>query len=87
MKTDDWDKARPIPDAYSRINTLLQKTVYSDADKKEILKLLRKLGLGGDDEGRRYPRLRQNRAGSQAQREQARDRRQRWCRLDRLGSS
>jgi endonuclease/exonuclease/phosphatase family metal-dependent hydrolase len=47
--------------AQARINTLLRKAVYSDADRARILALLTTLGLRDDDNGSELVLLRQNR--------------------------
>lgn len=57
----DWSKGRPALEAYSRLNRLLNKLKYSDADKAEIVELLKKLGLNKRDDGGKYAQLRQNR--------------------------
>ena len=57
----DWDRGRPALEAYARINSLLNETVYTEADKREIRTLLRKLGLAKKDDGGPFALLRQNR--------------------------
>jgi hypothetical protein len=57
----DWSKGRPALEAYARINRLLNRLVYTPADKAEIAELLRKLGLNKKDDGGKYAQLRQNR--------------------------
>src|SRR5215216_6585723 len=56
-----WADGREILERYERINQLLTKPVYSDADKAEIKDLLRRLGLAKKDDGGRYAELRQAR--------------------------
>jgi endonuclease/exonuclease/phosphatase family metal-dependent hydrolase len=57
----DWSKGRPALEAYARINRLLNKLTYTNADKAEIVELLKKLGLNKKDDGGKYAQLRQNR--------------------------
>jgi hypothetical protein len=57
----NWEKGRPALEAYTRINTLLNQSVYTQADRSEICRLLRKLGLGKKDDGGVFAQLRQNR--------------------------
>jgi endonuclease/exonuclease/phosphatase family metal-dependent hydrolase len=45
----------------AKLNVLLQKECYTAADKKQILRLLKQLGLRNDDDGGEYALLRQNR--------------------------
>jgi endonuclease/exonuclease/phosphatase family metal-dependent hydrolase len=61
LAQQDWDRGRPALEAYTRINALLNKTVYTEADKAAIRELLRKLGLAKTDDGGRFALLRQNR--------------------------
>jgi endonuclease/exonuclease/phosphatase family metal-dependent hydrolase len=57
----NWKKGRPALEAYTRINTLLNKSAYTTEDKTEIRQLLRKLGLARKDDGGTFAQLRQNR--------------------------
>jgi hypothetical protein len=57
----NWEKGRPALEAYTRINTLLNKGVCTQEDKAEIRTLLRKLGLAKKDDGGTFAQLRQNR--------------------------
>ena len=48
---DDSDIHREVLDAHAEINTLFEKTVYSDSDKARMLVLLEQLGMLNDNEG------------------------------------
>ncbi len=54
-----WDEGREVLELHSRINELLQKSLYSDDDKSEIKDLLAKLGVAKKDDGGKYAELRQ----------------------------
>lgn len=60
MNLDEWSDGKDILAAYSRLNTLLQKPVYTPADKTKILVEIGKLGLNSADENK-FVILRQNR--------------------------
>ncbi len=60
MNLDEWSDGKEILAAYSRLNAILQKPVYTAADKTAILAELGKLGLTNADENK-YVILRQNR--------------------------
>ncbi|MCJ7443795.1 MAG: hypothetical protein MUO26_04575 [Methanotrichaceae archaeon] len=45
MNFPKWSKGQPILDAYNKLNTLLNKEVYTEADKQDILELLKTYGL------------------------------------------
>src|SRR5437667_3638138 len=60
MSLANWAAGKPILEQYTRVNKLIQKTVYSTADKAEILDALDKLGLKKKDDAK-YAILRQNR--------------------------
>jgi endonuclease/exonuclease/phosphatase family metal-dependent hydrolase len=60
MNKDSWAEGRPILEDYAKLNTILQKQQYSEADKTEIVELVGSLGLKSDDMGK-YAVLRQNR--------------------------
>jgi hypothetical protein len=57
----NWKRGRPALEAYTRINTYLNKSEYTQEDKAEIRKLLRKPGLAKKDDGGTFAQLRQNR--------------------------
>jgi endonuclease/exonuclease/phosphatase family metal-dependent hydrolase len=59
MNRDNWQEGKEILAEYSRVNTLLQKPVYSAADKTAILASLDKLGMKKSDESP-FAILRQN---------------------------
>src|SRR5882724_12261499 len=60
MNLANWAAGEPILEQYARVNKLIQKAVYSAADKVEILDALDKLGLKKKDDAK-YAILRQNR--------------------------
>lgn len=60
MNQDNWNEGKPILTEYSRLTSLLQKPVYTAADKAAILASLAQLGLTRSDEST-YVILRQNR--------------------------
>lgn len=45
----DWDKGRPVLEAYAELQHLFEKLVYSETDKKRILELLDTLRLRKSD--------------------------------------
>jgi endonuclease/exonuclease/phosphatase family metal-dependent hydrolase len=55
-----WADGRAILEAYTDVNKLFEKDVYTDADKTLIVQLLARLGLDKKDEGR-FAILRKNR--------------------------
>lgn len=55
-----WKDGKPILDAVSELNKILNETNYTGARKKKILSLIKDLGLGKSDEGP-FAILRQNR--------------------------
>jgi endonuclease/exonuclease/phosphatase family metal-dependent hydrolase len=57
----DWQKGRPILEAYGRVSTLLEAPAYTPAIKGRIVEGLRALGLDKADENR-FVILRQNRS-------------------------
>ena len=61
MNLDTWSEGKPILEAYAKLNTLIQQPVYSPEDKQAIIAALKKLGLGGKDDGGPWAILRQNR--------------------------
>jgi hypothetical protein len=61
MNTGDWNQGAPILAEWARLNALLQKPVYTAADKTKIIASLKALGLGKKDDGGEYAILRQNR--------------------------
>ena len=56
-----WAQGKPILTKHARINSLLNKPVYSHADKKKIMDLLLEFGLEKRDDGGEWVILRQNR--------------------------
>lgn len=60
LAADDWSTHRGLLDKYARLTRLLQRPVYSAADKVTIVTLLTALGLDRTDSGT-YVLLRQNR--------------------------
>ena len=60
MNLPNWSDGKPILDNFAKLNALLQQTAYSAADKKQIVVLLKALGLGKSDENK-FVILRQNR--------------------------
>ncbi len=61
LAEEDWERGRPALEAYTAINSLLNKPLYTAEDKKEIRRLLGVLGLRKKDDGGEYAQLRQNR--------------------------
>jgi predicted extracellular nuclease len=61
LNQDTWAEGKPVLAAYSRLNTRLQKPIYSNADKEAILADLEKLGLERSDESK-FALLRQNKS-------------------------
>lgn len=62
LNQETWAEGREVLAAYSRLNTRLQKTTYTAADKQAILADLDVLGLKRSDESS-VATLRQNRGG------------------------
>jgi endonuclease/exonuclease/phosphatase family metal-dependent hydrolase len=62
LNQETWAEGREVLAAYSRLNTRLQRPVYSNANKQAILDDLDRLGLNRSDESE-FARLRQNRGG------------------------
>jgi endonuclease/exonuclease/phosphatase family metal-dependent hydrolase len=60
MDLESWSEGKATLADYSALNAILQKPVYSDADKQAILAAIERLGLDQDDESR-FVILRQNR--------------------------
>jgi endonuclease/exonuclease/phosphatase family metal-dependent hydrolase len=60
MNLESWADGREVLANYSILTTILQRTVYEDADRQAILVALEALDLLQDDESR-FVRLRQNR--------------------------
>ncbi|HUP60267.1 MAG TPA: hypothetical protein VNA69_07595 [Thermoanaerobaculia bacterium] len=68
MNLGEWDEGKVILNEYSRLNTRLQKPVYTSADKQAIIASLEKLGLERSEGARvRRSAIRQKR-GLSAQR-------------------
>jgi len=60
MNLESWSEGKEILTEYSRLNKILQKPVYTPANKKAIITSIEKLGLKKDDESK-FIILRQNR--------------------------
>lgn len=60
LNQDNWAEGRPILNEFSKLNALLEKETYSNADKAAILESLDNLGLSASDENK-FVILRQNR--------------------------
>lgn len=61
MNQKTWADGRQVLEWFAQLNGLLNKVVYTETDKADILDLLKKLELGKDDGGKRWAVLRQNR--------------------------
>jgi endonuclease/exonuclease/phosphatase family metal-dependent hydrolase len=61
LNLQTWAQGRPILTKHARLNALLNKPVYSQADKKRIKELLVEFGLEKRDDGGEWVILRQNR--------------------------
>src|SRR2546425_10666511 len=59
MNQETWSEGKDTLTEYSRLNTILQKPVYTPADKNKILASIDKLGLNKQDESK-FVILRQN---------------------------
>jgi endonuclease/exonuclease/phosphatase family metal-dependent hydrolase len=53
-----WEQGRPTLERHARINTLFNKPAYTDADKQEMVKLLKELGLARKDDAGKFALLR-----------------------------
>lgn len=51
LNSQDWAEGKPALEAHKELNTLFEKTTYSAADKKRMLKLMEDNGLLKTDEG------------------------------------
>lgn len=60
MNFADWEDGKPILNEFAKLAALLNKPVYTAANKKQIVASLKKLELDKSDEGSGYVRLRQN---------------------------
>jgi len=60
LNQETWSEGKEILTEYSRLNTILQKPVYTPTDKIKILASIAKLGLNKQDESK-FVILRQNR--------------------------
>ncbi|WP_431858689.1 endonuclease/exonuclease/phosphatase family protein [Azospirillum sp.] len=60
LNQESWAEGREVLETYSRLNAILQKQTYSQADKQAILEALKALGLEKSDDGP-FAMLRQNR--------------------------
>jgi endonuclease/exonuclease/phosphatase family metal-dependent hydrolase len=61
LNLQTWAQGKPILTKHARLNALLNKPVYSEADKKRIKDLLVEFGLEKRDDGGEWVILRQNR--------------------------
>ncbi len=61
LNLDTWADGKPILEKHARINRLLNRPVYSEANKTAIKDLLLELGLEKRDDGGDWVILRQNR--------------------------
>ena len=61
LNLDTWADGKPILEKHARINRLLNRPVYSEANKTAIRDLLLELGLEKRDDGGDWVILRQNR--------------------------
>lgn len=52
LRPSSWSTGRPVLAAFARLNELIQKDPYDDADKAEIVDLVGRLGLSRNDSGR-----------------------------------
>ena len=59
MNQESWAEGKEILTLYSRLNALLQKSVYTTATKQAILTAIEQLGLSKQDESK-FVILRQN---------------------------
>ena len=57
LRPGDWKVGRPVLEAYTRLNRVLNKGSYSAEDRRVILELAEQLGVLKSDEGK-YVRLR-----------------------------
>lgn len=60
LNQEDWAEGKPILNEFSKLNTILAKSTYTDTDKSAILTSLDNLGLSDSDENK-FVILRQNR--------------------------
>src|SRR4030095_366548 len=89
-----WQAGKNVLKMHAALNTILGKAVYSAADKKKIIQLMKDLGIAKADDGGQWVILRQNHGHmlprpphTPRQERNHRYRRQRPRRLDRLGRS
>src|ERR687898_2170730 len=61
LNQQSWAQGKPILTKHGRINALLNKPLYSAADKQKIKDLLLEFGLEKRDDGGEWVILRQNR--------------------------
>jgi endonuclease/exonuclease/phosphatase family metal-dependent hydrolase len=61
LNLETWAEGKPVLQKHARINRLLNKRVYSAADKTTIKELLIEFGLENRDDGGQWVILRQNR--------------------------
>jgi len=59
MNLKTWADGAPVLENFSKLNQILGKTNYTAADKKQIVALMKKLGIDKKDEGK-FVILRQN---------------------------
>src|SRR5262249_32962270 len=60
LNQQNWAEGREVLTLYSRLNTRLQRPVYTNSDKEAILADIDRLGLSRNDESE-FAILRQNR--------------------------
>ena len=68
LNQQTWAEGKPILTKHGRINALLNKPLYSAADKQKIKDLLLQFGLEKRDDGGEWVILRQNRGSSSSDR-------------------
>lgn len=68
MNLENWDDGRPVLEAVTELTNLLEKPVYSAADKMRMVQLLTDLGLAASDTGP-FVTLRRNRMALVARRQ------------------
>ena len=62
MNRPEWEKGRPVLEAFAELTGLLNERRYSANSKKRMIALMRQLGLGRSDTGE-YAVLQRNRGG------------------------
>jgi endonuclease/exonuclease/phosphatase family metal-dependent hydrolase len=54
LNQDTWDESKPFLEAYSKLNTLFEKTRYSTSDKVKMSNILTEIGLGKSDKNKHF---------------------------------